>query len=289
MEQQVFFPDHLRKPLCDKLSWFLSNSSVEYLRSTCWCNKPPWFIPRRSLMDTFILFPENPIFIGTEQEEKIIEPGEFFMAPVGCWHWYGIPEGAVDCRHMIFHTMINSKLHINPIEIFPSPFHKIDNYDNWLAALKNLESLGTDKSAAKKYAEMMLQKLLLELITNEEKQISIPNIISDVRINDVVRLIEDRFDEDLSIEFLAETANLRPVQFRKVFKRQTERTPKEFIVETRIKNACKLLQNSSPKIKEIAFTCGFNNEYYFSTTFKSRTGLSPSQFRSQYVNKTKKS
>ena len=40
-----------------------------------------------------------------------------------------------------------------------------------------------------------------------------------------------------------------------------------------------LLTDTDLLIKEIAYACGFENEYYFSNFFKKHTTLSPSAFR----------
>ena len=67
--------------------------------------------------------------------------------------------------------------------------------------------------------------------------------------------------------------------FRIVFKKKTGLSPKEFILETRLNAAKKLLADPAVNLTDISTQCGY--EYYsqFSLFFKKKTGMSPSEFR----------
>lgn len=58
-------------------------------------------------------------------------------------------------------------------------------------------------------------------------------------------------------------------------------SPKDFLQAARIKHACSLLLQTDLAVKEIAYDCGFSNPQYFATCFKTSTGLSPTEYRSQ--------
>ena len=71
--------------------------------------------------------------------------------------------------------------------------------------------------------------------------------------------------------------------FRIVFKKKTGMSPKEFILETRLEAAKKMLADKSISLSDIASKCGF--EYYsrFSLFFKSKTGATPTEYRKIYL------
>ena len=54
----------------------------------------------------------------------------------------------------------------------------------------------------------------------------------------------------------------------------------DYINNFRLEKAKELLISTSMNISEIAYSCGFASPNYFSTTFKSKYGLSPKDFRS---------
>jgi AraC-like DNA-binding protein len=54
---------------------------------------------------------------------------------------------------------------------------------------------------------------------------------------------------------------------------------KEYITHIRIEKAKSLMENPSLSIADIAEMTGFTSQSYFSTAFKSQTGMTPSQYR----------
>jgi AraC-like DNA-binding protein len=56
-------------------------------------------------------------------------------------------------------------------------------------------------------------------------------------------------------------------------------TPHQYFISIKIGRAKEFLGRGLP-VKEVAFRLGFKDEYYFSRLFKSKTGLSPSRWKS---------
>ncbi|MBL4644065.1 MAG: helix-turn-helix transcriptional regulator, partial [Flavobacteriaceae bacterium] len=55
-------------------------------------------------------------------------------------------------------------------------------------------------------------------------------------------------------------------------------SPSEYIRSIRLKRARTLLKNRNINISEVAYSVGFSNPKYFSTSFKKYFGQSPSAF-----------
>jgi len=68
-------------------------------------------------------------------------------------------------------------------------------------------------------------------------------------------------------------------QLRRNFKKEFGISPYEYFLQQKIEKAKQILKNTNVQIKQIAYDLNFSDEYYFSTTFKARTGMSPSEFR----------
>lgn len=56
-------------------------------------------------------------------------------------------------------------------------------------------------------------------------------------------------------------------------------TPLDFLKEARMKHACYLLESTSMPVSEVAYACGYSDPKYFSRSFKTSTGKSPSEWR----------
>ena len=69
------------------------------------------------------------------------------------------------------------------------------------------------------------------------------------------------------------------VQFSRRFKSAVGMTPQDYVTNLRLKKAKVLLGETDLSVGQIATSCGFGNEYYFSNFFKKHNNLSPSEFR----------
>lgn len=272
-----FIPAHEREL---KL-WFLANFELEFLFGGYWINPAPWHIPRRKITDNFIVFPNSPMYIETDRERRIVEKNEFFIIPQGHWHSYGLSEDVADStEHIILHMLVHSPSLYNFFEIFPSCFHRLDNYACWYAKFKQHMALyDYSQKAARKYAEALVTELVLEMLRIEADKLAIPVMHQDHRIATVIEYIRENFISDLVIEDLADRAGLKPVQFRKLFLRELGQAPKKFLTSVRIGKAEELLRKTDLNVNEIADATGFRDRNYFSSAFKHATGRTPSEFR----------
>jgi AraC-like DNA-binding protein len=95
----------------------------------------------------------------------------------------------------------------------------------------------------------------------------------------VLDFIQEKYSEQLTLEQMAETADLSPKYFCRVFREMTHHTPVEYLNLFRINNACNKLRNSDDPIIEIAYSCGFNDFSYFIKIFKRYKGMTPFKYR----------
>jgi len=98
-----------------------------------------------------------------------------------------------------------------------------------------------------------------------------------------LRYIEEHYQNDISIQDLADKAELSKAYFQRSFKKYTGATAIELLKFYRINAAKQLLIHTEYKLATIASQCGFKNEYYFSKVFKDSAGLSPGVFRNKNV------
>lgn len=82
-----------------------------------------------------------------------------------------------------------------------------------------------------------------------------------------------------SVHYLAERVNYSSGYLSDLLKKESGRTGKEYINHFLVERAKTLLLGSDHTINEIAYDLGFNYPHYFSRLFKSKTGLSPQEFR----------
>jgi AraC-like DNA-binding protein len=273
-------PDEIDVVTRERQLWFLDNFQARFVSAIHWDNIHPWFKERRKITDNFLLFPADPIFVATESEERVIGPGEVFWVPDGRWHWYGLKGGMQRTAHVILHAVFESPLHLNPMELLPSSIHALPDYAFWYARLRRLSCLALhDAVAVRRHGEAVLTELMLDVIAVRAADMLPPRPTLDPRIAKAMRYAERNHDRDVPIEEMAAEAGLGQVRFRQLFRRQVGTSPKEYLIDVRIRRAAELLIGGTTRIADVARQTGFNSEYYFSSAFRRITGLSPSQYR----------
>jgi len=142
----------------------------------------------------------------------------------------------------------------------------------------------------KKYLERLGEFLLIvnELAGKKNtKLLSAANDLSAVSlseskvINDVYKYVAENFQKEITFGTAASVANMQRAAFCRYFKRKTKKKFTEFVNETRIMHARKLLGETDKTIGEVAFECGYENTSYFNRQFKLCCNTSPGKFRDQ--------
>lgn len=110
----------------------------------------------------------------------------------------------------------------------------------------------------------------------------ITNTVNDNPIDQAIRYIRSNVGKEISLNMLAEIANLSPFYFAHSFKEQTGFVPMEYVINTRIEHAKVLLARTSKSVAEIAYEVGYSSSSSFINIFVKKTGLSPKQYRKNY-------
>lgn len=97
----------------------------------------------------------------------------------------------------------------------------------------------------------------------------------------MIRLIEERYDRELSLEVCAEELNFHPVYLSRVFKKEAGVNFTEYLAEYRMEKAKTWLQTTNLKISEIAEKLNYTNPTAFIRTFRKITGTTPGKYREQ--------
>ena len=88
---------------------------------------------------------------------------------------------------------------------------------------------------------------------------------------------------DLSIAELARAANMSARNFSRVFARETQVTPAEFVERARVDAARVMLESAGAPLKTVAYECGFRDAHHMRSVFQRRLGVTPQQFRRHFA------
>ncbi|MDF1518745.1 MAG: AraC family transcriptional regulator, partial [Lutibacter sp.] len=138
-----------------------------------------------------------------------------------------------------------------------------------------------------KYKQFTAFLDILSLISEAEKEtlsslINLKKYDGDEgkRMSDIFQYTMNNFHKEVTLDNVADIANMTPNAFCRYFKQRTNKTFVNFLIDIRIGNACKLLtKNNDLNITEISYKSGFNNLANFNRKFKSIKGVTPSDYR----------
>lgn len=102
------------------------------------------------------------------------------------------------------------------------------------------------------------------------------------RVLKVKNYINENYMYEIKLETLADIANMSQSAFSRFFKLHTGRTLSDYIIDTRLGYATRMLLDTQDSIANISFNCGYNNFSNFNRIFKRKKGCSPSEFREKY-------
>ncbi|HZG55919.1 response regulator [Paenibacillus sp.] len=156
--------------------------------------------------------------------------------------------------------------HINRLELFPTLSERMNV--SKLLSIREHSTWGEVTEFFRRLAEWIFES------SDEEVE---------QETNDVVRLIheyvEKNIDGDLSLNRLSEIAFLTPFYISRLYKAKTGVSISDYITETRINKAMKLLGETQMKVHEVGKCIGYDSAPYFTRFFKKITKLTPQEYR----------
>ena len=95
-----------------------------------------------------------------------------------------------------------------------------------------------------------------------------------------VEFIKNNYANKIALSDVAEYCGVSNGHLSRMFKKQMGIGLNEYLYSLRLKRADEMLVNQTGfSISDVAFRCGFNDSNYFSSSFKRKYGISPSERR----------
>lgn len=131
-----------------------------------------------------------------------------------------------------------------------------------------IESLGNDGSDDTSW------NVVQSMLTNHESD----NRNRDIE-QEVKKYVREHILDNISVEEIAEELHFNPQYLMRVFKSKTDQSIIEYITQTRVALAKKVLKETNLPIKIVAGMVGYDNSSYFAKVFRKTTGKTPQEYR----------
>lgn len=104
------------------------------------------------------------------------------------------------------------------------------------------------------------------------------------KLKESVTLIQNHYNENITVEQAARLCNFSPSHFAKMFRQLTGTTFTQYLKNYRLEVAAERLSAGTSSISDTAFACGFNNLSYFTRSFSEKYGMTPYRFKTTSAN-----
>ena len=98
---------------------------------------------------------------------------------------------------------------------------------------------------------------------------------------DVIAYIEMNMEDEINLQQIAEHFGRNPSSLSSIFSRETGQTLTQFIQQTRINQALRLLNTTNMSVSEVSLAVGYQDFSYFSKLFSKHIGCAPRVYRKQ--------
>lgn len=172
-------------------------------------------------------------------------------------------------------------------EFLKNGFHILYGLDEFFmeSTLRRILSLTQKKDI---HGEVIVSSLIVEVLTKLLIQNSSENLglgFMPQYLKKILKEMENRFQEPLSLDYLAQQFGVSKYHLSREFKRYIGTTPNEYLILTRINHAKELLKYTDLTVEQISFSCGFNHVSHFIDIFKKHEKNTPLKFRKEWGGK----
>jgi len=106
---------------------------------------------------------------------------------------------------------------------------------------------------------------------------------SDDRIRAAEEYLQERYNQDVSINVLADLAGMGPRNFVRRFKAATGHLPGAYSQILRISAAKEMLEQGATSVQAVCSNVGYEDVAHFRSLFKRHTGMTPGEYRNHFA------
>ena len=221
----------------------------------------PSFTTHSYLCDTHFVHYYHHIYEDHQSESSILED---FSFPTE------IPAGDLEL------PLIKRLCGINPTMQLPQS--DPTSYDNNPTLIKNIIKNKQRTFCDKVESRGIVYQLMARFLKDAQPKTE----INDDRIQKVLSYIRKNIYKTIDIDSLAAISCLSKDHFIRLFKKEINNTPLQYINQKKIEKAQLILITDSMPVKNISYLLAYEDHSYFNRLFKKLTGVTPQQYRDRY-------
>ncbi len=103
------------------------------------------------------------------------------------------------------------------------------------------------------------------------------------RLRRIKDFVDARVEDELTLCEMAQVAQLSTAHFSRMFRKSTGEAPHHFVLRHRVERAKEMLRAAEARVLDVAVACGFKTQQHFARVFRQMCGVSPTEYRQEFL------
>lgn len=220
------------------------------------------------------------LFESRSCKKRPVKAGTMILLFPGEWHTYSPDPESGWYEHWVGFKGNYIEMQMeNKFFTKENPVYEIGVNNTFIGFYEDILAYASEERMGYQQLISSIVLYLLGYVYYTNKNVSFNDSIAIEKINSAKALMKKNIEHPLPIEDIAGQLNVSYSWFRRMFKEYTGTSPAQYQLQLRYIRAKELLSTTQMNISEIADQLSFENTGQFSTFFRKKEGISPSQFR----------
>ncbi|MDR0395699.1 MAG: helix-turn-helix domain-containing protein [Oscillospiraceae bacterium] len=208
--------------------------------------------------------------VHTRDVKLLCRPGSIIFLPKGVSHRC---DKGDNCDGVVVKFTTLDPINTDPFMFLPTKTTR------WETLFKSLETAWFHRKPGSLTRCISLLYQAIAMAQETSVRFDLPTT-RQASLEKAVNFLKENLKQpNFSVESMAPIAGMCPTYFRQQFRRLYGTSPKQYLLNTRVRIAKDLLATTDMFITNVAKEAGFSSLYYFSKAFKGATGISPRAYR----------
>lgn len=159
-----------------------------------------------------------------------------------------------------------------------TPENPVFTMKNGVQALEVIRNMPRERSSDMRI-NLEFSARLYEFMSLLMENLRVVEKSEDIYLSAAKRYIKSHYFDDITVEEVAAHVGISRKYLFAIFKRTLGISPKDYIVDYRMKRAVEFLGDEGLSVGNIAYSVGYKDPLTFSKIFKLKMGVSPTEYR----------
>lgn len=227
----------------------------------------------------FLLTKSGKGLLKTGGRDYLLKEGSLFYMPPGVPHEYYPVDGCWASAWVVFRGERSDALMKSMGFVEPVIKEYVNSALLWEIFFK-IHHGAKDPVHGKELCSLGIYEYILEArkLFFEESA-----VVNSAIVEKAIAYVEENYAKDVSLEELALLSGVSLQHFCRVFKKQMEMRPMEYVAKRRIAQAKRLFDTTKLSVTEVGKAVGYEDISYFGYVFRKLEGVSPRDYKNHFL------